>query len=383
MVVRGHEQPEPVLYEYPDTVVAIECLTPTEAAQRLRTLEIGQLSEGAAVRLLEAPRYVTLRRMTTEPAYGAAILGGWPGIYMEERLPDPHSGRLSHFDHLVAPGRPFYVSSLAAATELLVRASPAELGNDTSPRIIIALPDRRGALGAIKVVDGAIEISASGPVVGFTDAALRATWRTEESSTVWSRADVALDGNPTHRLQTSALPYEFWVVLSLGDGTVLDRRGWQANYGERPDGALTPIEQVERWLEEGEHSQLEYKRELGSENNAEFAECVCAMANSQGGVILVGVADDATVTGFGPREARAQIGSVLRDRIVPTPEFDIEPILVRSRPVQIVRVVPGVEGPYTIDDQVFVRVQSTVRRAKQHELRRIISATSSARSPLP
>lgn len=379
VVIRGHEQPEPVRYEYADVVVAVESLAPSEVVRRLSSGEVGKLSDGTSVPLRDVPQYATFRRMTTEPeAHGASILGGWPGLFLEERLPDLHSGRLSHFDHLVAPGRPFFVSSLAAAAELLVGVSPAEMGGDASARLIVALPDRRGALGPIKAIDGAIELSAFGPIVGITGAGLRVTWRTLASSVEWRRVDVTLDGQATYRFEMSALPYEFWVVLSLADGTVVDRRGWQANYGERPEGALTPVQQVERWVEGSEHSQLEYKRELGSDNNAQFAECVCAMANSSGGVILVGVADDGTVVGFGPREARAQIGSVIRDRVIPTPTFDVESIVVRSRPVQIVRVSPGPEGPYTIDHQVFVRVQSTVRRAMQHELRRLMSGASPA-----
>lgn len=48
---------------------------------------------------------------------------------------------------------------------------------------------------------------------------------------------------------------------------------------------------VLRWLAEGEHQQLEYKRELTvKQTRVSMAETVAAFANGIGGTILVGVA---------------------------------------------------------------------------------------------
>jgi len=68
------------------------------------------------------------------------------------------------------------------------------------------------------------------------------------------------------------------------------------------DGIDDASAQVARWVAAGEQYEVEFKGEQhGRLNDRELVEAVVCLANGRGGVLLVGVEDDGTVTGAWPR----------------------------------------------------------------------------------
>ena len=60
--------------------------------------------------------------------------------------------------------------------------------------------------------------------------------------------------------------------------------------------------QVARWAAGGEQYDVEFKGERRERlNDRDLLEAVVCLANGRGGVLLVGVEDDGTVTGARPR----------------------------------------------------------------------------------
>lgn len=67
-----------------------------------------------------------------------------------------------------------------------------------------------------------------------------------------------------------------------------------------PAGDLT--ERVARWAAAGERYEVEFKSELRRPlNDRDLVEAVVCLANGHGGVLLIGIEDDGTVTGALPR----------------------------------------------------------------------------------
>jgi ATP-dependent DNA helicase RecG len=67
-----------------------------------------------------------------------------------------------------------------------------------------------------------------------------------------------------------------------------------------PDGDMA--ERVARWAAAGERYEVEFKSELRrSLNDRDLVEAVVCLANGHGGVLLIGIEDDGTVTGARPR----------------------------------------------------------------------------------
>ncbi len=68
------------------------------------------------------------------------------------------------------------------------------------------------------------------------------------------------------------------------------------------DGMGDVSAQVVHWVAAGEQYDVEFKGELhGRLNDRDLVEAVVCLANGDGGVLLVGVEDDGTVTGARPR----------------------------------------------------------------------------------
>lgn len=108
----------------------------------------------------------------------------------------------------------------------------------------------------------------------------------------------------------------------------------------------------------------------------EVLQTVVSFSNTFGGRVYVGVEDDGTVQGeselrkigqAGEKQALASmvkhIGKVIRDKIKPVPDFDVDPVAVFGSPIVVVSVRPGEDAPYaTSDNDVFLRKGATNRK---------------------
>ena len=81
----------------------------------------------------------------------------------------------------------------------------------------------------------------------------------------------------------------------------------------------------------GEGEEVEFNRSV-----AGVAEAVCAMANTKGGYVLVGIDDRGRVTGVEPEEEEKLVSHL--QGLVPPPEISIEKIPVNAKVILVVRV---------------------------------------------
>lgn len=114
-----------------------------------------------------------------------------------------------------------------------------------------------------------------------------------------------------------------------------------------------------------ENEQLEYKIKVDKHG---LCREIVAFANTSGGKIMIGIADDRTVVGVDKLTVE-DVSNMARDGCVPplTPKVDME---VRAgKNVIVVTVDPGQNTPYRTNSGIHhVRVGATVRIATQMEL---------------
>ena len=126
-------------------------------------------------------------------------------------------------------------------------------------------------------------------------------------------------------------------------------------------------------IEGGEGSFTEFKREIDSAIN--IAAEIVAFANTEGGVLLIGVDDDQSIHGVDDFEAvERRVVGICRDSIVPSivPEVERAGIEETAKTVVIVRVPKGIDKPYrTKTDHYYIRAGSTRRRTSKEELARL------------
>lgn len=138
-------------------------------------------------------------------------------------------------------------------------------------------------------------------------------------------------------------------------------------------------------LSRTENSGLEFKRD--DIDPKDLATEVVAFANLEGGVILLGVEDDGTVSGLVRDDVEEWVMNVCRDKIRPEiiPYFEIFQDAEPDKDVGIVRVAPG----YTVHARwhnnrrtYFIRVGSESREASGEELERLFQQRGGLRAEL-
>lgn len=360
---------------YENLLLHTEQISAADAADRFLLGTIGPVAglDGLALPI-SGPTYPYW--MTTEPT-GQYYLSRpvWPEFYFNNTFGSSADVPVRMGDLLNKKGVAFYPSVQAAFAELLYGLPPTDLQSNFNHHVLVRLPDLRARFAHVRFEDGFVQVTVEeGKPDGANGSAILATWRRNPGDSDWVRADLPITSAETAKLETDEIPAELWALLVDAQGSVLDRYGWSDALGQQPETLGSLLARVARWLTEGEHHQLEYKQELGTRANRSFAETVAAFANGEGGVVLVGVADDATIIGYGQPKVEDQVANIVRELVVEPADVQVERVSIEEKPVYVFTVRPGEPGlkPYRVGGRVMVRVMGTTREATTAEIRRLV-----------
>jgi len=132
---------------------------------------------------------------------------------------------------------------------------------------------------------------------------------------------------------------------------------------------------VHELIQQGENSAVEFK--AANVRPESLAKEIVAFANSQGGVVLVGVADNGDVLGldgcFDKSSAFTDwVANILRTSINPPLNCDMSVEFCDDKKVGVISVPKGADKPYqTNTGQYLVRIGATNRTASVQELMRL------------
>ncbi len=378
--VRGATRIPQVRLVYRRLMLGCLQLSPQQASRRfLRRVVRPKTAPDGALKVdipahAERPLWVT-----TEPDYGYYLSppGQWPTYTINFNLHEQFAlpGLL---DPLKGKGVPYYPTLQGALAELLYGVPPRTLGATIAPNVLVRLPDLRARLSAITSKDGVIRVGVEqGKAAGAAGCRVEAAWRYGADDSAWNRFASVVRRPRDVAIRVGRFPAEMWMLLSDSDGFALDRRGWSAEIGTQLDTVGPLSARVERWITEGEHYRLEYKRELGSAKvNESFAETVAAFANGDGGVLLIGVDDDSRVIGYDQAKARDQIIDIVRTYVADPVGVTVERVVMASRkPIWVVTVArqANTAKPFRCSGRVMVRANGTTRVATTAEHRSIVA----------
>ncbi|MCY4311149.1 MAG: putative DNA binding domain-containing protein [Rhodospirillaceae bacterium] len=135
----------------------------------------------------------------------------------------------------------------------------------------------------------------------------------------------------------------------------------------------------------GENSGVEFKRDDLS--TKDFAEELVAFSNFQGGMVLLGVEDDGTITGLMRCDLEEWVMNVCRDKIRPAiiPFFEMVRDIKDDQDVAIVRVTRGYDVHalwHNNTNRYQIRVGTQTREATREELARLFQQRGSVRAEL-
>ena len=131
-------------------------------------------------------------------------------------------------------------------------------------------------------------------------------------------------------------------------------------------------ERVARW----EDFHTDFKEVLPS--NSELAKDLVCFANSDGGQLIIGVADDGSVVGVQDTEAMLlRVDDVAFQRCSPPVTVVPETVSVDGKSVLVINVAKGTQRPYADGaGRYYVRSGPRCRQASREELLRLFQASS-------
>lgn len=124
-------------------------------------------------------------------------------------------------------------------------------------------------------------------------------------------------------------------------------------------------------IEKGENGSVEFK--TADVRPDSIAREIVGFANSQGGVILLGVTDDGTIKGIElSKKYDEWVSNISRNNVVPPIDCVYYETKLSETSIGIIEVPKGFDKPYqTTDGKFLVRINSTLRTASQGELLRL------------
>lgn len=125
------------------------------------------------------------------------------------------------------------------------------------------------------------------------------------------------------------------------------------------DVARLRSDEIDDLIALGEPAMLERKRSPGQP----FAEAVAAMANTRGGIVLLGVEDKGGVADGWPVEgqqldAQSHLGDILRNLVSPLPPFVVAVYPYGGKSIGVVRVFESADTPHVMRSTGAVRVRT-------------------------
>ncbi len=135
----------------------------------------------------------------------------------------------------------------------------------------------------------------------------------------------------------------------------------------------------------GENSGVEFKRDdLGTQD---LAKELVAFSNSEGGMVVLGVEDDGTVSGLTRPDLEEWVMNLCRDKIRPAiiPFFEVIRSVAEGRDVAIVRATRGYDVHalwHNNSNRYLIRVGTQSREASREELARLFQQRGTMRAEL-
>jgi len=124
-------------------------------------------------------------------------------------------------------------------------------------------------------------------------------------------------------------------------------------------------------IEKGENSSVEFKN--ADVRPDSIAREIIGFANSQGGIILLGVDDNGGLTGIdSSKNYNEWVSNISRNNVIPPIECVYYETKLSDTSIGIIEVPKGFDKPYqTTDGKFLIRINSTLRTASQGELLRL------------
>ncbi|MHB8545152.1 MAG: AlbA family DNA-binding domain-containing protein [Nitrosotalea sp.] len=259
------------------------------------------------------------------------------------------------YDTLVKVGLPTYPSMYDASQSFLNLDRKPDF--NSNPGILILIPDYNARINMLEIEDNNIKVSVEKRETEYEALVMKLFCKGHKAD--FTSSDIELDKNGIMSVDLSFIPDEVHAYLmDKKSGDVVDYRTYGPYARDTSEGIIvrTSQETIESFLANGEGQNVEFKKELSNE----FLETIVSFANTNDGVILLGVDNRNKVVGFFDDFDKVQkkIRGMIAGNCEPSNiEIIIEQKEVDHRQIIIIKVKEGNEKPYMLKEKgPYVRI---------------------------
>lgn len=295
----------------------------------------------------------------------AWIPSEWPGdqyLFAARRESNPPS------ESLVGSDMPAYPDGFAAIEHIL--GMDARGGRMWDGGVFFFFPDYRARIESVTLGIESLSIS-----VGFRKSALgdvtgKVYAKSREGAV--QHKDIEFHA-PEEKVDLGFQPEHAYVgLLCKSDDQILDEWGYSPfRRASKARVELFTPQYVRQLIDQGEDDYVEYKPGIRDDNaKREIAESAIAFSNKKGGIILVGVDDNARIVGAFGDGWEDPIVQSLRDRCEPPIEPTVRRVILEDKPVYVVLIPESNNKPHLMKGTgvVYIRIGGTDRPATRYEL---------------
>ena len=186
----------------------------------------------------------------------------------------------------------------------------------------------------------------------------------------------------SNKIQVSENVRRLYIVLydKRKPDEIIDYRDFNWQY---PFGALKELEieydeeNIDYILSIGENRRTEFKLEISKTKEKEFLETFCSFANTEGGVVIIGVDDAGHVKGLNEGQIKAyrqRIADSVRVWIEPQISYELNIVEYSWKKILVAEIAKGNNPPYNYKDHgIYVRADDRDRIATVDEIHTLFS----------
>jgi len=238
-------------------------------------------------------------------------------------------------------------------------------------KIIILLPNYRAKIKSVKINSKRLDIEIETEEWALKDL-LGKVW-CEGGEGEETQEDISFD-QPQKTISLEFIPKDVYVyLLSKSKGEVIDY--WQRLSRRFPKEMRIDMttDEIRELIKEGENQKVEFKEEVVANK---LAKELVAFANTNDGIILIGVDDEGVIKGINDQKNfEEDIRNIAQNNCKPSiliPEIKEYTINNNNKKVLAIFVPQGRHKPYLRNDgKLFVRRGSTSRPADPTEVKEL------------
>jgi hypothetical protein len=305
--------PDPVLYRYPDLIVARRVVeTPRLSALLQALFQEGTLGTGTNPEQVPASVHLQYQQSVRSRWQ---VWSPWPG---DVACFSPNSNQLRALypqASLLAIDAPYYPSPEHLLSDLF-GFRPINWNDYLVGQVILVVPDFRARISRLEIGRGYLRADVD--CVLSSPSELVAKAYAETSAGPLAKETIAL-AEPYVQLGLDANPtFASVALLSKSSGELLHEKSFDEKRAWVDAEVVIKISEqdVEQMLLLGECETLEFREKI---EPVRLAKTIVAFANTRGGTIIVGVDDNHRAVGCNTKDMPETVTSVLRHRCDPLP----------------------------------------------------------------